>query len=69
MKTFCQFTVLAVVVAALTGTLRAQTNPATGSASPAPHSNTAIIPVPRTGIITNRQALVLQRAKDASGRL
>jgi lysophospholipase L1-like esterase len=33
-----------------------------------PHKNAAIIPVPRTsGSITNRQALVLQRAKDAPG--
>ena len=31
------------------------------------HTNTAIIPVPRTGSITNRQSLVLQRAKDAPG--
>lgn len=29
--------------------------------------NSAIIPVPRTGNITNRQSLVLQRAKEASG--
>jgi len=31
------------------------------------HTNTAIIPVPRTGSSTNRQALVLQRAKDNPG--
>jgi beta-glucosidase len=31
------------------------------------HTNSAIIPVPRTGSITNRQSLVLQRAKDAPG--
>lgn len=30
--------------------------------------NTAIVPVPRTGGITNRQSLVLQRAKDAPGK-
>jgi len=30
-------------------------------------TNTAVIPVPRTGSITNRQSLVLQRAKDAPG--
>ena len=35
--------------------------------APAPHINTAIVPVPRTGGITNRQALVLARAKDAPG--
>ena len=31
------------------------------------HPNTAIIPVPRTGGATNRQSLVLQRAKEAPG--
>lgn len=30
-------------------------------------TNTAILPVPRTGPATNRQALVLQRAKEAPG--
>lgn len=40
---------------------RAQTN------APAPHQNTAIMPVPRTGPSTNRQSLVLQRAKEAPG--
>jgi lysophospholipase L1-like esterase len=39
----------------------AQTN------APAPHENVAVIPVPRTGGITNRQSLVLQRAKDNPG--
>ncbi len=51
-------------------TLAAQTNaPAAATANVAPevHQNTAIIPVPRTGSITNRQSLVLQRAKDAPG--
>jgi lysophospholipase L1-like esterase len=67
MKTFRQFTALAVVAAALTGTLGAQTNPGAVSNSPAAHVNTAIIPVPRTGSITNRQSQVLQRAKDAPG--
>lgn len=33
----------------------------------AAHQNAAIIPVPRTGSSTNRQALVLQRAREASG--
>ena len=43
--------------------LSAQTN-----AAPVIHTNTAIIPVPRTtGSATNRQSLVLQRAKDAAG--
>lgn len=31
------------------------------------HTNTAIIPVPRTGSITNRQSLVLQRAREHPG--
>jgi lysophospholipase L1-like esterase len=31
------------------------------------HTNPAIIPVSRTGSITNRQSLVLQRAKDGPG--
>jgi beta-glucosidase len=31
------------------------------------HTNTALIPVPRTGAATNRQSLVLQRAKDHPG--
>ena len=35
--------------------------------APEIHQNTAIIPVPRTGASTNRQAQVLQRAKDAPG--
>ena len=51
-------------------TLAAQTNApamATTAAEPVVHQNTAILPVPRTGSITNRQSLVLQRAKEASG--
>ena len=43
----------------------AATTPA--AATQEAHLNTAIIPVPRTGPITNRQAQVLQRAKDAPG--
>lgn len=35
--------------------------------APERHINTAIIPVPRTGGSTNRQALVLRRAKEAPG--
>lgn len=34
---------------------------------PAIHTNTAIIPVPRTGSATNRQSLVLRRAKEHPG--
>jgi len=37
------------------------------AAVPATHVNAAIVPVPRTGSITNRQSQVLQRAKDAPG--
>jgi lysophospholipase L1-like esterase len=48
--------------------LSAQTAaPGTNAAVAAPHVNAAVIPVPRTGGITNRQSLVLQRAKDAPG--
>ena len=48
--------------------LSAQTNaPVAATAAPEVHKNTAIIPVPRTDWATNRQALVLQRAKDAPG--
>ncbi len=43
----------------------AQTN-ATDTAAVV-HTNTAIIPVPREGSATNRQSLVLQRAKDNPG--
>jgi len=55
---------------ALPLTLAAQTNAptvVTTNAVPEVRQNTAIIPVPRTGSITNRQSLVLQRAKDAPG--
>ncbi len=43
----------------------AQTSPPV--TAPEVHTNLAIIPVPRTGQITNRQTQVLQRAKEASG--
>jgi len=60
---------VAVAAVAFQFSLSAQTNvPGTNAAVvPAIHTNTAIIPVPRTGGITNRQSLVLQRAKDAPG--
>ena len=35
--------------------------------APVTHTNVAILPVSRTGTITNRQSLVLQRAKDNQG--
>ncbi|HZF01135.1 MAG TPA: platelet-activating factor acetylhydrolase IB subunit [Methylomirabilota bacterium] len=43
----------------------AQTN--APAVAPEIQTNTAIVPVPRTGGITNRQSQVLQRAKEASG--
>ena len=61
---------VAVATVAFQFSLSAQTNaPGTNAVvvEPAVHVNTAIIPVPRTGAITNRQSLVLQRAKDAPG--
>jgi beta-glucosidase len=61
---------LAVAMLVLPSTLTAQTNaPAAAptNAAPAMRQNTAIIPVPRTDRSTNRQSLVLQRAKDAPG--
>jgi beta-glucosidase len=54
----------ATAVAGTTNMSAATTNVAT----PEFHTNTAIIPVPRTDrYATNRQALVLKRAKDAPG--
>jgi len=51
----------AAVVAATTA------GSAPDAAPEAPHQNLAIVPVPRTGGITNRQTQVLQRANDAPG--
>ena len=56
---------LAIATVVFQGTLSAQTT--VPPATPAGHVNSAIIPVPRTGGITNRQTLVLQRAKEAPG--
>jgi beta-glucosidase len=67
MKTFRQFAVLTIAIVTLTGQLCAQTNTLGVTNAPAPRVNTAIMPVPRTGNITNRQTQVLQRAKDAPG--
>ena len=58
------FSLAAVLTLALQLPVQAQTN----TAAPESHTNTAIIPVPRTGAITNRQSQVLQRAKDAKGQ-
>ncbi len=60
----------AAVVLTLQLSLAAQTNaPAitATNAELAVHLNAAIMPVPRTGSITNRQSLVLQRAREATG--
>jgi beta-glucosidase len=59
-----------LVVAALAAVFQLNTTAQTNlpAVAPAAHVNVAIIPVPRVGsAITNRQALVLQRAKDAPG--
>ena len=63
---------IVIAAAVFQGAVSAQTNPpaaitAVLSVTPAIHTNVAIIPVPRTGSITNRQSLVLQRAKEAPG--
>jgi lysophospholipase L1-like esterase len=58
-KTFI-FTLVAALLLPLAGV--AQTNTPTESAK-----NSAIVPVPRTGSSTNRQDLVLRRAKEAPG--
>ncbi len=60
-------TILALAAAlSLPFSAAAQTN-APAMVAPGVHTNTAIIPVPRVGSATNRQALVLQRAKDNPG--
>jgi lysophospholipase L1-like esterase len=62
-KSFLLLTALAV---AIPFSSFAQTNVVATNALVV-HTSTAIIPVPRTGAATNRQSLVLQRAKDAPG--
>ena len=64
MKAITSIVALAVIAAALEFSAVAQ--PA-ASVAPGVHQNAAVIPVSRTGSITNRQAQVLQRAKDAPG--
>jgi beta-glucosidase len=70
--------VIAAALLVRQGPLVAQTNPpavavtnapvvATTDVAPDAHTNTAIIPVPRAGSATNRQALVLKRATEAPG--
>jgi beta-glucosidase len=73
-QTLALFTVSALL--AIQSPLVAQTNAitttnllviATNNAGTEVHTNTAIIPMPRTGSAANRQALVLRRAKEAPG--
>jgi beta-glucosidase len=65
MKSLAQILTLVAALAGLQCSAVAQTN--APAAAPVVHVNAAIVPVPRTGGITNRQNLVLQRAKDAPG--
>ena len=65
MKSLTQILTLVAALAGLQFSAVAQTN--APAAAPVVHVNAAIVPVPRTGGITNRQNLVLQRAKDAPG--
>jgi len=72
MKSTMLVLTLAAAAALLQFSATAQTNtiPTTNAlveTAAVVHTNTAIIPVPRTGSITNRQSLVLQRAKDNPG--
>ena len=61
MKSISNILAFVAVVACLQISAVAQTAPAEV------HQNTAIIPVPRTGSVTNRQNLVLERAKAHPG--
>jgi lysophospholipase L1-like esterase len=54
-----------IAILLLQFSLVAQTN--APAVAPPEQLNTAIVPVPRTGGITNRQSLVLQRAKENPG--
>jgi lysophospholipase L1-like esterase len=57
-----------ILIAALLAMLQLHSSAQTNAPAAAePHVNAAIVPVSRTGSITNRQNQVLQRAKDASG--
>jgi len=55
------------VILTLAAAISLQTAALAQTDTPVLHTNTAIIPVPRTGGATNRQSLVLQRAKDHPG--
>lgn len=58
-----------LLVAALAALVQFNVSAQNGAPAAAPegHKNVAVIPVPRTGAITNRQTLVLERAKEAPG--
>lgn len=62
-----RFSTLAAVALLQFSALAQNNTPANAENTPAPQANAAIIPVSRIGTITNRQALVLQRAKEAPG--
>ena len=66
MKSITTFFAFAAVLS-LQFSSSAQTNAPVAAPAPVMHTNVAIIPVPRTGAITNRQSLVLQRAKENPG--
>jgi lysophospholipase L1-like esterase len=66
MKTQKHLIVFGIACLAFAQYLPAQTN-ATDTTNATAPVNTAVVPAPRTGSITNRQSLVLQRAKDAPG--
>lgn len=73
-KSFTPILLTAVLLVALAPAVRAQAPAApsgltivTEAPGKAPRVNDAIVPVPRTGGATNRQAQVLQRAKDNPG--
>jgi beta-glucosidase len=69
MKSISKIFALLAAVGALQFSAGAQTNPSAVVLTPAPvaHVNTAIVPVPRTGSITNRQTQVLRRAQEHPG--
>jgi lysophospholipase L1-like esterase len=58
-----------ILVAALAAAVQfnSTAQPAAPADATPTHTNTAIVPVSRTGSITNRQSLVLQRAKEHPG--
>jgi beta-glucosidase len=71
MKTIRRLLALGIIAFVLGQTLPAQTSAPAATNGPVVtqfHANTAIIPVPRTGSVTNRQSLVLQRARENPGK-